>query len=90
VHYHHSIDDQGFIEGSPNKKVDRAIDMFNWHRAEVLGLTYEGLAAPPLMTRMQKSARTRSWYKTKTMRRLRRSPLGRAIRRMSAAGAKRA
>ena len=90
VHYHHSIDDQGFIEGSPNRKVDRAIDMFNRHRAAVLGLTYEGLVAPPLMTRMQKSARTRSWYKTKTMRRLRRSPLGRAIRRMSAAGAKRA
>jgi hypothetical protein len=89
VHYHHAIDEQGFIEGAPDKKVNHAIDMFNRHRAETLGLTYTALAAPPLMTRVQKSARRRSWYKTKTMRRLRRSPLGRVIRRMSAAGVKR-
>jgi hypothetical protein len=89
VHYHHAIDNNGFIEGSPNKKIDRAIDMFNRYRAQSLGLPYAGLVAAPLMTRMQKSARTRGWYKTKTMRRLRRSPLGRAIRRMSAAGVKR-
>jgi hypothetical protein len=89
VHYHHAIDQQGFIEGSPSKRVNRAIDKFNRFRAREVGFSYEGLVGLPLMTRMQKSARTRTWYKTKSMRRVRRSPLVRAIKRMSAAGVKR-
>jgi hypothetical protein len=89
VHYHQAIDERGFIEGSPSKKVNRAIDRFNHRRARELGVKYEGLAGPPLMTRVHKSARTRSWYKSNTVRRLRRSVLGKAVKRMSEAGVKR-
>ncbi|MGH2792382.1 MAG: hypothetical protein ACRDJ0_15540 [Actinomycetota bacterium] len=89
VHYHQAIDGQGFIKGSPSKRVDRVIDEFNRFRARELGLTYEQLAGVPLMTRVQKSAQTRSWYKTNTVRRLRRSVLGKAVKRVSAAGARR-
>ncbi|MGH2751090.1 MAG: hypothetical protein ACRDK3_09505 [Actinomycetota bacterium] len=89
VHYHHAVDERGFIEASPSSRVNRAIDDFNRHRARELGMRYAGLAGPSLMTRVQKLAQTRTWYKTKTIRRLRRSVLGKAAKRVTEAGVKR-
>jgi hypothetical protein len=84
VHYHKAIDDRGFILASSIRRANGAIDDFNRLRAKELGLGYEGLERVPLLKRIQKSAATRSWYNAPSLKRLRRSILGSAAKKVGA------
>lgn len=90
VHYHQAIDSSGFIKSSTNRRVNKATHEFNRRRAELLSLEYSRLPRPPLRARLQKAAATQTWYDTKTVKRVRRSPLGTAIKRIGASGTRRA
>ena len=90
IHYHQAIDGMGFVKSSPNRRVNRATHEFNQRRAELLGLEYSRLPRPPLRARLQKAAATRNWYDAKAVRRVRKSPLGSAVKKISASATRRA
>jgi hypothetical protein len=90
IHYHQAIDGEGFIKSSTNSKVNRATDEFNRRRAEVLGMSYARLPRPPMRARLQKAVATQGWYNAETVKRVRRSSLGSAIKRISTSGTRRA
>jgi hypothetical protein len=82
VHYHKAVDDRGFILASSIRRANGAIDAFNRLRAKELGLGYGGLERVPFLKRMQKSAATRSWYNARSLKRLRKSILGSAAKKV--------
>jgi hypothetical protein len=84
VHYHRAIDSNGFIKASRSRRADRGIDLFNRIRANATGIEYEGLERPPLVDRVQRSAATKSWYGAGPLKRLRKSAVGVAVKRVAA------
>ena len=82
VHYHKAIDVRGFVLASSIRRANGAVDAFNRIRAKELGLDYEGLERVPFIKRMQKNAATRSWYHARSLKRLRRSALGSAAKKI--------
>jgi len=90
IHYHQSIDEEGFVLASATQSANGCIDDFNRFRAELLGIHYSSLTRPPVLQRLQKTAATRSWYGGRTMRRFRKSALGAALKRVTASGERKA
>lgn len=82
IHYHKAIDGRGFVLASRSRRADRVIHSFNKIRARELGLDYRRLERLPLLKRVQRTAATRSWYNARALKRLRRSALGSAVKRV--------
>ena len=84
IHYHKAIDESGFVLASRSRRADRAIHSFNKIRAGELGLGYRRLERLPLLRRIQRTAATRSWYNGRALKRLRRSAVGSAVKKVGA------
>lgn len=85
LHYHNEMDGAGFVQRSRGGVVNPLIDAFNRRRADVLGLSYGGLPAPPLVRRVLREVEDRGWYQRGPVAHVRRhrllAPLRRAAKR---------
>ena len=53
LHYHRLIDDRGFLQASPARRVNPELDEFNRARARHLDLTYDGLQPVAIERRLR-------------------------------------
>jgi hypothetical protein len=76
LHYHRSINAEGFLTTSPRRAVNPWLDRFNRARAEALGLRYDGLGRMSPRRRVTSFLKSRGWDRP-IKRRLRRPRQGR-------------
>ena len=87
LHYHHSIDSDGFLQASPNDDVNRYLDEFNRCRSQELGLPYAGMTSLSLTTRIRARLAAQPWFWQAKHRYLRARKLAiMALRRVTPSG----
>jgi hypothetical protein len=70
IHYHASLDDDGFLVAAKYPAVNEHLDRFNRRRAELLNLPYGGLSRPSLRARVKHELAGWPWYHTTAMERV--------------------
>ncbi|MEY2567273.1 MAG: hypothetical protein QOE35_1802 [Actinomycetota bacterium] len=61
LHYHRSIDSDGFLTRSPRRAVNPWLDEFNAARADALGIPYHGLGSLPARSQVAAFLKSRGW-----------------------------